>query len=552
MTKKKMYLKTHYSIKLLNSRQLLLNLVFTGVLVPSLILSEVAVASDTQDEQCLNSQEIEFKANDIFDLDEEGTIFIHEWANFLHVKTKEVTLRYESNYLLDKCNVNEDDLAELERTLRGRKYLRDAKVEFKDNKVMVETWDNWSLMPTIDFSRKGGKTKHSVGIKDRNLFGLGIDTEFESYKDVQRSGYKLKTHFPLFLGDYIRGSVVLTDNDDGKSNSYTVTKPFTSFDTLYSFDLSKIDHSQVDSQFGNGETISTYRHEFDEKSFSYRWLINDSVNYTFRMGLSYYEAQRHFSDFELDANREHDREYQHFIIGASFITKNFKELSNINLINQIEDFNLGWELDFEFGNSTLGGYLSPTNTYSLNINKGFEPTDKSSLFLSANWKQETYAYRHIPDYERLDLKLELYHRFNELWGGYVKSSTTLSQNPYIDQPVVLGAESGLRGYPMQFTRGENTTALTVEARYYPQINLYKMFELGGAVFLDAGKSDGKDPNYKDIEFDNSLLASFGVGARIYSTRSSGTKVVHIDLVKPLSNHENINGVELRLTTKHSF
>lgn len=58
-------------------------------LVPFLDDFECAVASDVQDDKCLNAKEIKFKANDIFEGD---TIFIHEWDYSQRVKTKKLTL----------------------------------------------------------------------------------------------------------------------------------------------------------------------------------------------------------------------------------------------------------------------------------------------------------------------------------------------------------------------------------------------------------------------------------------------------------------------------
>jgi hemolysin activation/secretion protein len=113
----------------------------------------------------------------------------------------------------------------------------------------------------------------------------------------------------------------------------------------------------------------------------------------------------------------------------------------------------------------------------------------------------------------------------------------------------LGDDSGVRGYPLNYQHGERTTQFTLEARYYPHINIYKLFELGGAAFIDAGKAFGNSPV---ANVNTSVLASVGIGARFYSTHSSDAQVIHLDLVKPLSTDTNVNGIEFRITTKHSF
>jgi hypothetical protein len=49
-----------------------------------------------------------------------------------------------------------------------------------------------------------------------------------------------------------------------------------------------------------------------------------------------------------------------------------------------------------------------------------------------------------------------------------------------------------------------------------------------------------------------LMTSIGFGARLYTALSSETQVIHLDVIKPLSSDLNVNNVEFRITTKHSF
>jgi|TARA_R110002012_G_C11668056_1_gene612780 hypothetical protein len=130
----------------------------------------VLAASEEAQPNCDQTTNLNLKTNDIFDLTDPDTIFLHHWANLLHIKTKDITLINESAFFIQKCDIAQADIDELERHLRKQKYIREAKVTVNDdNKVDVETWDNWSLMPTVDFGRKGGINKYAIGIKDRNL-----------------------------------------------------------------------------------------------------------------------------------------------------------------------------------------------------------------------------------------------------------------------------------------------------------------------------------------------------------------------------------------------
>jgi hemolysin activation/secretion protein len=107
----------------------------------------------------------------------------------------------------------------------------------------------------------------------------------------------------------------------------------------------------------------------------------------------------------------------------------------------------------------------------------------------------------------------------------------------------------LRGFPLQYQHGENTTLFTSELRYYPQVNLFKLFELGGVVFWDVGKASGTS-TIKNI--DNGWLNSLGIGARFFSTHSSESQVIHLDIAFPISDNDQLNGVEIRAETKSAF
>ena len=115
-------------------------------------------------------QKVVFKPQTIFDESDKGITFLHRWANAIHIDTKIITLENEASFFINKCIKTFADMAELERHLRSRKFLRDAEVSIDEEfeKITITTWDNWSLMPTVSFGRKGGMNTYSFGIKERN------------------------------------------------------------------------------------------------------------------------------------------------------------------------------------------------------------------------------------------------------------------------------------------------------------------------------------------------------------------------------------------------
>jgi outer membrane protein assembly factor BamA len=87
-------------------------------------------------------------------------------------------------------------------------------------------------------------------------------------------------------------------------------------------------------------------------------------------------------------------------------------------------------------------------------------------------------------------------------------------------------------------------------RYYPEINLFKLFDLAGVAFVDAGRAYGIS-NVKNIE--SGWLGSAGLGLRLYSPHSGGKNpIIHIDFAFPQSDNEAIDSFEIRVQAKRSF
>ena len=527
----------------------------TASLIITLFFSSVAASKD---ENCNQLENVTFDTHDIFDLTDNDSIFVHRWANFLHIKTKQKTLINESAFFLEKCQINDSDIEELERHLRSKRYIRDASVKYsKDDKIAVQTWDNWSLLPTADFGRKGGKNKFALGIRDRNLLGLGIDAEVEYFTNDQRSGYKLKTQFPLFLKNNINASIRLTSNDDGSSEAVFLHKEFVSFDTNHAYKIGFNNFNQIDTQYQNGSESNQYIHQQNYLTANWQWLHQDTAEDTLRFGLGYTREKHTFSELEQSALTGSlpsnvlpvDRSFNYPFISVEYLQKDFRKLKNLNVINQIEDFNLGWNATARMGSDFSQNEGSPTLIWQSQLSKGFDMFDEAYWLIGASFEGEIYSNNNVENRFLLNLNTEYFHKFNDKWGAYFKNANQFSKNQFLDSPINLGGESGVRGFPLQYRHGRHNTQFTFEARYYPHINIYKLLELGGAAFIDTGRVFGQSEQFSS---ESDWMTSVGLGARFFSTHSSESRVIHLDIIKPITSATNVNSVEFRITSKHSF
>ena len=501
---------------------------------------------------CPNKENIQIFTNDIFNLNDPETIWIHRLANMLHVVTREETIANEIAFLRDKCHISERDLQEAERHLRKLKYVNTASaVRQDDNAIAIITSDKWSLMPTVDFGRKGGQNKYSFGIKDRNLLGWGVDAEIEYFKDVQRSGYIFDTHFPLYTGNNIRGSITLTDTDDGSAQGVSIVRPFVSFDTDNAFAVTAYSGDLRQQYFLNGQDY--YELGFSDRQASASWgrLYQRQADAVYRYTIGADYSKRTFTDVVNTASPVPDfqnREYLVPYIQFDYLEDDFRELSNVHVINQIEDFNLGWQLTTKLGvNVASRDNAESLFVISMQAAKGTQLNPDtlllSDLSLTSNIGS-THLSHHI-----VELNNELFYNLSPRFGLYGGQHLTLTKNPYIDEPVTIGEDSGVRGYPLEFQRGTSKLALTGEVRYYPDINIYNLFDVGAAAFVDTGRVYGTGDFAPQTE---QWLSSVGIGARFYSRHASDTKVIHLDVSFPMLKDENVNNVEFLITTKSSF
>jgi hypothetical protein len=523
---------------------------FNQIAVAAQIPDSDAIAQLPADKRCDIKPTVRWKINAIFDETAPDTIWIHRLANWLHIDTREVALNNEIAFL-SICALDQKQLAELERYLRELNYLRDARVtveatDDKQQRIMVETWDNWTMMPTLDFGRKGGKNRFSFGIQDRNFLGYGVDAEIKYFSNAQRNGYKIKINAPLYFKQNSYVHLAYVNSDDGFQKAVEFTKPFISLNSRIAGTIGYNTETRVDTIFQNGDEAYAFAHDITQAYASVGFSSGVHEHKVWRYTLAIDKSQHVFSQPTADIPLS-DRDQLITWIGYQYIDDQYKKVTNLYLIDKIEDINFGWQHQGKIG--WVKDYLATGGQWAWQwqANKATELNEQWVHIFTVETSGLHYQQR--PDPWLINAASSLFYRVNDDWGWYHHLEFTRTKNQYSDQPITLGGDNGVRGYPLQYQHGQNQLVMNTELRYYPHISIYKLFDVGAVAFIDVGKSTGASILTNN---DNGLMKSIGVGARFYSNRASDQNVVHVDLARPMSQDDAVNQWELRIEVQHQF
>ena len=500
--------------------------------------------------------EIRSVTRDIFDTsDPKEDKLLFRWANALHIQTRpgviERALLFKTG---DPLSVRV--LEETERNLRSVRYLYDVKfrpVAWHDGVVdiEVETRDTWSLDIGASAGRSGGTNSGGVHLKDYNLLGTGISANLSRSKNVDRSSNEFQ-----FADEHLFGSAVAlryahATSSDGRSNSATLIRPFEALDARRALGITAIRETRIDSIYNAGTVASQYRHQQTQaEAFAGTsdGLVDGWVK-RYSLGVTLAD-DRYSRDPGLVAPAElpPDQKLVAPFLRYELIEDRFDKELNRNLIGRPEYFALGLASTVQLGYA-LSGLGSTRNAllYSGSISRGFEPGPDQTLIASARidgqWADGRISGQH------LGTAVQYYRPQSPSWLFYAGASADTLTRPAPDDGLLLGGDSGLRGYPLRYQSGEKRVLLTVEERFYTDLYVWRLFRIGGAAFFDTGRAwGGANANAANPGW----LSDVGMGLRIVSARAAFSNVLHVDLAHPLNTTADVKKVQFLVKSRTSF
>jgi len=476
-------------------------------------------------------------------------------ANGLHINTHDETVRQQ---LLFRSGdpFHRRLLDETERLLRGQRYLNEARVIVtrynEDNTVDVEVrvHDVWTLSPGLSFGRQGGENSTRMKFEDTNFLGLGKQVSLARSSDVDRSAWRLAYVDPNLLGSWWKLSTAYSSMSDGSEKALALSRPFYALDSRWSSDISASDISNAVSRYSLGERVG--RFDMQRRQFA----IGGGVSAGLRDGW----VMRYLGGFNHDARSfaarsdepdtlpPEERTLSYPWVGVEVLEDNYLSTRNLDQIGRTEDLYIGRSARLEAGYaSTVLGSTRDAVILNGSLQAGAELGDERYMINSIG------MHGRVEGGDLADAALEansrLYLRQSDRSVFFASLGGTLTSHLDPEKQLLLGGDNGLRGYPLRYQAGTANALLTLEERFYSSWQPLKLFNVGAAVFFDAGRSWGRD-EYAAAPED--WLKDVGVGLRLGSARSGLGNVLHIDLAMPLDRTDSIDSLQLLVETRKSF
>ncbi len=525
---------------------------FTGAVHPELVANGANAEFEID--------EVHFSRLSIFDSDnpsEDNWLF--RWANNFHFLTREETISQQLLFTQgERAPVRLLD--ESARLLRNQAYFHDVDIRPVSRcgdsiDVEVITKDNWSLTPTLAFDSVGGESTYSIGVRDSNLFGRGKLLALNRGKELDRQSTELLYQDQNVLGTRLRSRVSLVDSSDGDTRAFDLDLPFYSLDSRFAWAVRLLDDVRQDTQYARGLEVTEVEHDIEDYAleFGFSSGLRDGVTRRWRLGVRHEQDRfAESQDLPPPAIFPYDRQLDYVFVGFEAIEDSYATAFNLDQIYRTEDLHLGYSFNVS------AGYASKafgSDQHRLILRGNF----RDSLRFTADtyWQHELewegFYNQDSKSTEDLLIRYEnrYFYRQTESYSFFARAEAVYGENLNSYRQVVLGGNSGARGFENRFQTGDRRFLLSLEERWYSDIHLLNLLRLGAAVFVDAGRAWSSD---SEMATDSTWLADVGFGLRLASSKAASNRIAHLDFAFPLTHagEQGVKDLLINFTIKGRF
>lgn len=490
--------------------------------------------------------------------------------NSLHIKSRRSTILKQILFKVGS-RFDANKIAESERILRSNNFIRDAQITYTIDApyvdVYIKTADTWSTKPTIAFSQKGNSTKTKVALIEDNLLGSGVHSSIEYLDDSERTSTIFTLSTKNILSTRYEMGFLYANSSDGDQKSIAIARPFVGLDSTHAQGFMWDELNQANNLYDRNGKIYSYNMFKRELDVYKGWSAGLVKGRTIQHKIGFHSSAETFErnpDFSLDIGRIDlsfsdnypyslyalpDDQADHYpYYAVEYIENNYITTKNFKRIGRTEDRHVGIQGRFAIGYASESlGSEGNSFKFDMDIGKSYllKPKLSFDLNLHSNFDVQEDTLHNIQTAFSSNLYLQQSHN----WQTYLDYSYQMMNKMEYRKQLFLDATTGLRGYPEHFLSGNESHKITVEQRYFSDLNIFRIFNVGAALFYDIGKTTG------DTDLDRNpskVYSDLGLGLRIANNRSSFGRILHLDLAFPTCGNCNIDSYQISLSTKTSF
>ena len=476
-------------------------------------------------------------------------------ANRWHIVTRERAVR-DLLLLREGDTVTVDEIGESERSLRGKAYLYDARIvansvcpaNGEDGghagviDLVVVTRDVWSLSPELSVTRTGGEDRVRVGISEINLAGGGSSLDLTVFENLDRQGVSASYADANLGRSRVGVRLRYDDTDDGELVEAGIGQPFYALSARRSWNAYILRSNTLQGLYRAGERFASFHRDYRLAQLSGGWSGGRRNGWVNRVvaGVTL-EDWRH-SPVAESPLRFGDRRFVYPWMSFHRIEDEYAQVRNVDRVQTTEDVYLGRRYDLMLGYSSDGDGHAVA---SAEFRDGHRHADDGILRYGARLSGYWNTTRRQPEDAIARVWASYRYRQTPRWALILDGEATASDGLSVDQQVLIGGSSGLRGYPNRYQAGTRAFRLTAEERFYTDLYPLRILRIALAGFVDVGRA-WSSPRANDT------LANVGLGLRFESTRTNRSLVYHLDVAFPLVDGPGVGGVEVTLTSKRNL
>lgn len=521
--------------------------------------------------------EIVIDNNSVFDLSDPGLEGRFSWAyriaNGLHFRTRPEVIERELLFEVGDC-YDVELLRDSERLIRGFGFI--ARVDIHEVRqaddrvqVVVDTQDEWSTKVDIGVGADEGRPRfEGARLVEDNLLGTGRRAGLFFDQSEYERIYGMEYVAPQLFSTRSDLALQVARTEVGYSVHQSVAYPFVGEDGRVAWRQKVERRDRYFELFMPDDTDRLARiwmptrREQVELAGAFRWggrryrhaliggaLVGERINYP---GLPIFADSAERPVVPSDVLRP---EWQPISTARAMLllggrSVEFVRRQAVETVNGVEDLQLGMEGEISIGPTIPFASKEHDLALAGGFSVAMEPRPEIALGgqIAVDGRRNLSAAADTPAWGDVTAEVDgwAYLRGRRDSPNTVVASVSAvgGWNPSSPFQLTLGGDAGLRGFPRHLDPGGRRIVTSIEHRRFFGWPFRDLLDLGGVVFVDAGKIW---PGDVPFGVESPVRAAAGIGIRAAFPPGS-RQTFRADFGIPIFGHEGVRGFVVSVGT----